>query len=128
MLKRLKTADMIKIYHNPRCRKSRAGLDFLKTNNFDFEVIDYFKNTLTEVQIKQLIKKTGLAVEEMIRKQEIDYKQNFKGKTLSDEQWITQIAANPKLLKRPIVEIEKSAILADPPENILRLLHPHNSK
>ncbi|MDP2238147.1 MAG: ArsC/Spx/MgsR family protein [Bacteroidales bacterium] len=113
---------MIKIYHNSRCKKSRAGLEYLKSLNKEFEVIDYLKNPLTTKEMAALIKKTGLAAGEMMRKQEEYYKENIKDSQLSNSELIAEIAANPKLLKRPLVETEEKAVWADPPENILRIL------
>ena len=52
---------MIKIYHNSRCRKSRAGLQYLQEKGVDFEIVEYLKNGITEEELKDLqIKKTEL--------------------------------------------------------------------
>lgn len=106
------------IYHNPRCKKSRAGLEFLKSRTSDFEIIEYLKAGISEEEIKLISKISGLKIIELVRIQEEFYKKNLKGKALSDEALIKNISENPKLLKRPIVIKEKSAIIADPPENI----------
>ncbi len=109
---------MIKIYHNPRCRKSRAGLAYLQEKTNNFEKVEYLKNPLSTEELKALFAKIDLSVEQMIRKQEAIYKTNFKDKSLSDDEWIQAIADNPKLLQRPIIETDQKAVLADPPENM----------
>jgi arsenate reductase (glutaredoxin) len=107
---------MIKIYHNPRCRKSRAGLQYLKDNVDDFEIIEYLKNPITADELISVLKKLGKKPFEMVRTQEADYKTNYKGKEFSDNEWIEIIINNPKLLKRPIVVKDNKAVWADPAE------------
>lgn len=109
---------MIKIYHNPRCKKSRAGLEYLKEKTDNFEIILYLKTPLNYDQLNALIKKTGLQASELIRTQEDAYKKELKGKDLNNEEWIKEIEKNPKLLKRPIIEIDDKAVWADPPQNL----------
>ncbi len=108
----------IKIYHNTRCKKSRAGLQYLESKTKDFEIVEYLKTGLNEDELKEIFKKLGKKPEEMIRKQEKVYKENYKGKTFSDDEWIKIIAENPKLLNRPIVIKGEKAVWGDPPENI----------
>jgi arsenate reductase (glutaredoxin) len=64
----------------------------------------------------------GVSPEEIVRKGEPEYKENFKGKTLNDEQWIKALIDYPKLMERPIVVKNKKAVVGRPPENVLRLL------
>lgn len=112
----------MKIYHNPRCKKSRAGLAFLEEKSTDFEIVNYIKEGIREDEVKEIIKKTGLPAEELIRKQEDVYKKELKGKKLTEVEWIKAIVENPKLLKRPIVINNDKAVWADPPENLNTIL------
>ncbi len=112
----------MKIYHNPRCKKSRAGLAYLEEKTKDFELINYIKAGISAAEIKAIIKKTGLSAEALIRKQEEAYKKEIKDKKLSDSELIKAIAENPKLLKRPIIIKGEKAVLADPPENLNKIL------
>jgi len=112
----------MKIYHNPRCKKSRAGLVFLEEKSDTFEIVNYIKDGIREDEVKEIIKKTGLPVEELIRKQEDIYKKELKGKKLTETDWIKAIVENPKLLKRPIVINNDKAVWADPPENLNTIL------
>ena len=113
----------MKIYHNTRCKKSRAGLQFLTGNNIEPEIILYLKDQpFTEKTLSNLLKKTKKTPLEMIRKQESVYKKEFKGKEFSETEWIKIMVENPKLIQRPIIETEKDAVLGDPVENISKLL------
>ena len=109
---------MIKIYHNPRCKKSRAGLERLKTKTEDFEIIQYLKEGIDLETLKRLHKKLGIPAGDMIRKQEAVFKTSYKGKSLSDTEWLKAIVEEPKLLQRPIIETDNDAILADPAEKL----------
>ncbi len=114
---------MLKIYHNPRCSKSRQTLQLIKEAEVEVEVIEYLKNPPTEDELRDLITSLNLPIEYLIRTSEEIYKTEFKGKNLSEEQWIKALAENPKMLERPIVVNEEGeAILGRPPENVGRFL------
>ncbi|RLD91514.1 MAG: arsenate reductase (glutaredoxin) [Bacteroidetes bacterium] len=112
---------MITIYHNPRCKKSRAGLELLKNKTEDFTVVEYLKTLLTEEQLTMLLMKLNKKPQEMIRTQEAVYKQNYKGKNFTDEEWVKIMVENQKLIKRPIVVKDNKAVWGDPAENINEL-------
>ncbi|HAQ64660.1 MAG TPA: arsenate reductase [Bacteroidales bacterium] len=107
---------MLKIYHNPRCRKSRAGLEYVQSKTESFEVVDYLNKPLTAAELEVLIMKLGIKPAELVRTQEEYFKQNLKGKQFNDHEWIKILAENPKLIRRPIVESKYKAVVADPPE------------
>ncbi len=109
---------MITIYHNPRCRKSRAGLAYLESKGVDFTLRNYFKEPFTAEELKEVLKKLGVPAQEMIRTQEAEYKQLYKGKELSEEEWVQAILEHPKLFKRPVVVKDDKAVWADPPEKM----------
>ncbi len=114
---------MIKIYHNPRCKKSRAGLQYLQERNLKFTIVPYLKEeAFSEESLKRVLKKMDLKPEDMIRKQEKIFKENFKGKSFSDDQWIKIMVENPKLINRPIIETDSAAVWGDPPTNIDKIL------
>ena len=112
----------MKIYHNPRCSKSRQTLKLIEDHNSTVEVIEYLKDVPTEKELTDIINMLGIKPEQLIRKGEDIYKENFKGKTLSDKDWIKAMIQFPKLIERPIVVDDKKAILGRPPENVLELL------
>ena len=109
---------MIKIYHNSRCRKSREALEILKTNNIEFEIIEYLKKS----QLQDLINKLGINPIELVRKNEQIWKENFKNKEFTSDEIIKILSDNPKLIERPIVELNDKAIIGRPPENVINLL------
>jgi len=112
----------MKIYHNPRCSKSRQTLNLIKEKGAEVEVIEYLKVIPSEKELSHIIKLLGIKPEKLLRKGEVDYKENFKGKTLSDNAWISAMVQYPKLIERPIVVSDNKAILGRPPENVLDLL------
>ena len=112
----------MKIYHNPRCSKSRQTLALLEENGVVPEVVLYLENIPTANELKDLLRKLDITPMQLIRKGEKDWKENFKGKELSDEQLITAMIAYPKLIERPILVKDTKAVLGRPPENALELL------
>jgi arsenate reductase len=109
---------MIKIYHNPRCSKSRQGLEILENSKVNFEIVEYLKNPLTKEEVKQIISSLKIKPIELVRTNETDWKDNFKGKNLSDEEIVTALVNYPKLIERPIVISDKKGVIGRPPENI----------
>jgi polyphosphate kinase len=113
---------IMKIYHNPRCSKSRAGLKYLEEKGYDIEIKKYLVDGLTKTELKEIIKKTGENPISFIRTQEKEFRENYKGKVLSESEWINILAKNPKLLQRPIVINGNKAVLASPPEKIENII------
>lgn len=109
---------MLKIYHNPRCRKSRAGLEFIKTKGLEAEVVEYLKNPISEDVLRLLLAKLHLNPQQIIRTQEDIYKKQFKGKNFNDDEWIKIMVEYPNLIQRPIVEKKNSAVIGDPVDNL----------
>ncbi|MBN2637641.1 MAG: arsenate reductase (glutaredoxin) [Bacteroidales bacterium] len=112
---------MYTIYHNPRCKKSRAGLQYLQDKTNDFKVVEYLKDLLTFDELKDLLVRLNKKPHDMIRSQENIYKQKFKGKNFNDDEWIQIMVENPKLIKRPIVLKGSKAVWGDPAEEIGQL-------
>ncbi len=112
----------MKILHNPRCSKSRQGLAILTDAKVDFEIIEYLKTPLSEKEIKDIITKLNMEPIDLVRKGEAIWKENFKGKDLSNNQIIKAMADNPKLIERPIVIHNDKAVLGRPSEKIITLL------
>lgn len=112
---------MIKIYHNSRCRKSRAGLKYLEGKGVTFELMEYLKDGISEEELKDVLIKMNVGPTEIIRTQEDIYKKQFKDKNFTDEEWIKILIENPKLIKRPLVVKGYKAVWADPPENMEKL-------
>lgn len=113
---------MLTIYHNPRCGKSRQTLKLIEESKAEVEVIEYLKKPPTHEELEELITKLGIKPEELLRKGEAIFKEKFKGKTLTEKEWIMAMADNPILIERPIVVKGNTAIIGRPPENVNKLL------
>ena len=111
----------MKIYHNPRCSKSRQTLEIIQQKNKNVEIIDYLNNVPTEQELIDIIKLLKIKPEELVRKGEDIYKENFKGKILTDTAWIKAMIEHPKLIERPIVISGNKAVIGRPPEKVLEL-------
>lgn len=113
---------MIKIYHNNRCSKSRAAVNFLKERNLAFDTIYYLDEKFSYSDLAHLLGLLQLKPFNLIRKGEAIYKEQFKGKVLSDEEWIQAMVDFPVLIERPIVVNNDKAVVARPEEKILEIL------
>ncbi len=113
---------MIKIYHNNRCRKSRCGLEILENSGKEFEVVKYLEDIPSEEDLKNIISMLGISPIELVRKNEAIWKENYKGKSLSDKDIIKAMAENPKLIERPIVINGNKAVIGRPPEKIIDII------
>lgn len=90
--------------------------------NVEYEVVEYLKNTPSEQELTDILNMLGMEPEQLVRKGEAIYKENFKDKAYSKEEWIKILVNNPKLIERPIVVSGNKAILGRPPENVRALL------
>lgn len=113
---------MIKIYHNPRCSKSREGICELDAINQPFEIIEYLKNPLTKEELITILKKLNFKPIELVRKNESIWKEQFKDKNLSDNKIIDAMLEYPKLIERPIVINGDKAVVARPIHKIKEIL------
>jgi len=112
---------MIKIYHNPRCAKSREGLALLESSGISYETILYLEEVPKENELKAILKKLGYTPLQLIRSNEPIWKAHFKGKNLNDDELIAAMIKHPKLIERPIVITETSAVVGRPTEKIREL-------
>jgi len=112
----------VRIYHNPRCSKSRETLALLREHGVDPEVVDYLQNPLAKSEVKALMQKTGLSAHALVRAKEAAYQQAGLSSESSSDEVAGAIAAHPILLERPIVVVGERAAIGRPPEAVLRLL------
>ena len=108
----------MKIYHNPRCRKSREGVQYLTDKGVKFEIIEYLKDNLSKETIQILLNKLNITALELIRKNEKIWKENYKDKSLSEKELVEVLHKEPKLIERPIIESKNLAVIGRPIENI----------
>ena len=113
---------MIKIYHNPRCGKSRECLAFIENSKQEFEIIKYLEHPLDYQSIETLLKKLNIPPIELIRTKESIWVTHFKDKTLDDHQLIQAMVDYPILMERPVVEYGDKAVIARPWDKINSIL------
>lgn len=112
----------MKIYHNPRCSKSRQALEILQTKGLQPEIVLYLENPPSKQELKGILKMLGIKAEDLLRKNEETYKSQYKEKKLSDDEWIEVMIQNPKLIERPIFINKNKAVIGRPPEKVLEIV------
>lgn len=113
---------MIKIYHNPRCSKSRLGVSLLEESGQPFEIIKYLDAIPSVSELENIIALLGIKPIDLVRKNEAIWKSDYKGKDLSDLDIIKAMVTHPKLIERPIVINGNKAVIGRPTESINTLL------
>ena len=113
---------MLKIYHNPRCRKSREALELLKNEDVDFEIILYLENLLSFEDLKKILTKINLNPSAILRKNEKEWKTFPNHDSLSEDEILFLLVSFPKLIERPIVVSSDNGVLARPIENLKEFL------
>jgi len=113
---------MLKIYHNPRCSKSRQGLALLESSGEAFEVIKYLENPPTKKELKDILKLLRFSAIDLIRKNEAIWKEKYRDRSLTEDELIDAMIAYPKLIERPIVIKGDQAVIGRPIEKIGTLL------
>jgi arsenate reductase len=113
---------MTTLYHNPRCRKSREALQILQQANEPVEIVLYLKNSLSKEELKDILLKLEISAIALIRKNEAIWKENYKNKSLTEDELITAMVNNPKLIERPIAIKNGKAIIGRPPQEVLKVL------
>lgn len=112
----------MKLYHNPRCQKSREALQFLESKKLDFEVIEYMKDPISPADLEDLLEMLEMPAIELVRTKEADWKDNFKDKEIEDEEIVLAMIEFPKLMERPIFVHNNRAVVARPADKILEII------
>ena len=111
-----------RIYHNPRCSKSRATKALLESKGIDFEVVEYLKTPPDAETLARLLAKLDLSAADLLRKGEAEFKETgIDAATASEDTLIDLMTRVPKLIERPIVEVDDEARIGRPPERVLEL-------
>ena len=114
--------SVARIYHNPRCSKSRQALALIEEQGEAPEVIEYIKTPLDNASITELLTMLDMNARDLMRKQEDTYKElKLDNHGLSEAQLVQALADYPRLLERPIVVRNGKAVVARPPEKVLEL-------
>jgi len=115
-------SEILRVYHNARCSKSRAACALLQERGLALEVVEYLKTPPSRAELAGLLRKLGATAESLVRKGEDIYKSDYQGRELDEEAWLDALVAHPILIERPIVVRGERAVVARPPEKVLSLL------
>ena len=127
--RKTKIMKKYKIYHNPRCSKSRQTLSLLRENGIEPEVVEYLKTPLQKKELQMISNAVGLRPASFVRKNENDYKENGIAEYLDDDEKVFQyIVKYPKIMERPIVVSSGIGVIGRPPSNVLVLINQSDKK
>jgi arsenate reductase len=120
---------MLKVYFKPNCATCQTALKLMKqSTKEEIQTTEYLVEVPSEKEIKEILKMLGIKAEQLVRKKEPLYKENYEGKKISNAQWIKIMHDNPILIERPIVVKGDKAIIGRPVETIVEFLNPEKKK
>lgn len=115
--------SVIKIYHNPRCSKSRQTLAIIEEQGHVPEIFKYLETPPTILEINLVLNLLNIEPRELMRKGESEYKDNnMNNESLSKEDLVKLLHQFPKVIERPIVIANKKAVIGRPPESVLKII------
>ena len=112
----------VRIYHNPRCSKSRETLSLLREHGVEPEIVEYLKTPPTAAEIEELLGMLGGEPHALLRSKEEPYARLKLSPESTRAEVAKAIAREPVLLERPVVVVGKRAAIGRPPENVLAIL------
>ncbi len=110
------------IYHNPKCSRSRAALNYLLDKTKQLEIRKYMTDAFSFDELQDLLQKLNLRPFQLVRTKDELYKNQFKTIELSDMAWIETMLQYPQLIRRPIVVCNDMAVIAEVPDNIDKII------
>ena len=117
-----------RLYHNPRCSKSRQTLELLRQYEIEPEIILYLDSPPSITELSDLLTKLAFRASDLLRKGESIHKEKVKPYDLTEQDLLALMVEYPKLIERPIAVCGKRAVLGRPPENVLALINPINGQ
>jgi len=113
----------VRIYHNPRCSKSRQALQLLRDQGIEPTIVEYLKTPPQPAEIRDLLDKLKIAPEALLRRGEAAFREAGLDQGTPDAEAVIQaMHAFPKLIERPIVVNGERAVIGRPPERVLEVL------
>lgn len=113
----------VRIWHNPRCSKSRAALGLLREHGIEPEVIEYLRDPPDEATLQEILSRLGLTPRDIARTQEAPWRElGLDEPDVDDETIIAAMVRHPILIERPIVVTGTKAVVGRPPEKVLEVL------
>lgn len=113
---------MLKIYHNPKCSKSRNALKYLQDKGLNPEIRLYLKDAYTRDELLDVLKRMNIEAKDLVRTQETLYKTEYKNMSFNNDEWIDLLLEHPKLIKRPLIINNNKAIWAVPETEVDNIL------
>ena len=114
---------MLRYYHNPRCSKSREGLQLLQDRGAELQVVEYLKTPPSAEELRHILALLSIPARELLRSKEEEYQAlGLADTSLDDDALIAAMLAHPRLIERPIAVSDSAAAIGRPPENLLKLL------
>lgn len=114
---------MIKMYFKPNCATCQTAIKLARgATKEKIETVEYLVETPSQKEIKEILKMLGIKAEQLVRKKEPLYKENYEGKKITNAQWIKILHNNPILIERPILVDGERAIIGRPVESIVEFL------
>lgn len=115
-------SKLMRIFHNPRCSKSRGTLTLLEENGIKPEIILYLDTPPTREELTALLARLGMQPSELVRKNEAVCQEHYADREMSEADWLEAMLKHPVLIERPIVVSGDRAVIGRPPEKVLELL------
>ncbi|MBT4711860.1 MAG: arsenate reductase (glutaredoxin) [Alphaproteobacteria bacterium] len=113
----------VKIYHNPRCSKSRNTLGILRDRGIEPEIVEYLKSPPTVKELTKILALLGMKPRQLMRRGEKIFKEKgLNDDSLTDKKLVAAMVADPILIERPIVLANGKAALGRPPESVIDIL------
>jgi len=118
--------EKITVYEKPTCTTCRNLAQLFRKNNIDYERVNYFVELLTEEKLRDLLDKANLSPFDVVRKNEVVYRELNISEIKDADAMVKIIVENPSILQRPIVEFGERAVLARPIERAIELIKSEN--
>ncbi|WP_295533524.1 arsenate reductase (glutaredoxin) [uncultured Thioclava sp.] len=107
----------VTLWHNPRCSKSRQTLALLEARGVAVTVRDYQKSPPSLAELQDVLRKLGQPAGALMR-----WKDSDLAKDSSEGDILAALAANPKLIERPVAITQSAARIGRPPEAVLEIV------
>ena len=114
--------NLVTIYHNPGCSKSRQTLALLEERDLAFRIVPYLESPPSKNELAAIVKMLGVAAANIVRTGEDEYKDSGLTEHSSENDILAAIVTTPKLMQRPIVVCRNQARVGRPPESVLEIL------
>ena len=116
-------SDVPRLYHNPRCSKSRGALELLRERGLEPVIVPYLETPPTVEELRELLRRLGLPARALLRTGEPEYADlGLDAPALDEAALLRAMHAHPRLIERPILVVGERAVIGRPPERVLELL------